>query len=301
MQAQAMFYSMLDQSLIAKLPIKITKIRPIIFSYYRLYTSDESYILKEVNSFEIKLNSYYSTLSKKINLPIQIINDNFKVYFLYIESNLVEEDLAVSKLLLNEALKIFSLSKTAKTLKKEDMKEMSKTYPILDKYFLRLEYIIREIETKRPKNDNDWLFLSKYHLILAAKMNLSQIESKLFELIKEEIPIEPGLILKYPNFSFYKNGKINFYLKSINAPISELLARFYLENSHLNSFKKEIDEILIDYDHSFYKLHFCFIVLYTYILNLGNIRIVNTITATKFNEIAKAIEVFLKDYKDYFL
>lgn len=296
-----MFCSMLDQSLISKLPFKIIEIKPIIFSYYRLYTSDASYILIEANSFEIKLNQYYSTLSKKINKPIQIINDQSKTYLIYIEAVLAEEELAASKLLLNECLKIFSLSKTARTLKKEDMKEMSKTYPILDKYFLRLEYIIREIETKRPKDDNDWLFLSKYHLILAAKMNLSQIESKLFELVKEEIPIEVGLMLKYPNFNFYKNGKINFYLKSINAPISELMARFYLENSHLNSFKAEFDNILIDYDHSFYKLHFCFIVLYTYILNLGNIRIINTISATKFNEIASSVEIFLNEYKDYFL
>ena len=301
MKAAVMFYSMLDQNLIAKIPFKVKDIKPIIFSYYRLYTSDASYILKEANNLEIKLNNYYSNLSKRINLPINIIKDKSKTYFIYAESSFAEEELASSKLMLNECLKIFSLSKIAKTLKKEDMKEMRKTYPILDKYFLRLEYIIREIETKRPKDDNDWLFLSKYHLILAAKMNLSQIESKLFELIKEEIPIEVGLILKYPNCNFYKNGKINFYLESMYAPISELLARFYLENSHLSSFKKEIDEAFIDYDHKFYKLHFCFIVLYTYILNLGNIRIVNTLSATKFNEIAQGIEVFIKEYKDYFL
>lgn len=296
-----MLFSMYIHQIFDVLPVKVEKYEPIVNGYYRLISNGETFLLKKISTQEEKLISYYALKSKRINIPIQIIPFQGEQYALFLFSSEAEEELACSKMLLIEALKIFSDTKEVKTLKKVDMKGMQKTYPVLDKYFVKLEYLIREIELKRPKNDMDWVLLSKYHIILSAKMNLSQIQNKLFSLMEEEIPIEVGLFSKSLNGLYFKKGKLNCYLNSIVAPVSALLARFYLENSHLADFKSQIDQIFIDYDHSFYKLHFSFLVLYVLILNLNNISFSELHYVSKYNTICKEIDFFNHHYRDYFL
>lgn len=292
---------MLDQEIIDKIPFDILSVEPIVFNYYRLYAYNAVYLLRRISKQEEKLLWYYAKISKHVNIPIHTFEYHKQMYVVFQDSTHMEEELACSKLLLDECVKIFEKTKEAKTLKKIDMKSMQKTYPILDKYFLKLEYLIREIEVKRPRTDYDWLLLSKYHIILAAKMNLSQIQNKLFKLMEEEVAVEVGLALKYPNALFYRNAKINFYLESFICPISEFLARFYLENNHLGDFKTKLDDLFNEFDSSFYKLHFSFIVLYVYILNLNDINISDVLYATKFNELCLKIQQFNFIYKDYFL
>lgn len=239
--------------------------------------TEEDYLLvKDVNDYQyiilildkIKYSIYKDLLkySSKIMCHIYDVKINDKVYLMFNFNDFMTEKVVKVNKILDVFIEIFENSCYEITLKKENLTNLNKLYRVLDHYFTNFEFIIREIELNPYKDDLAWIILSKYNILLDAKIFLYDLQNDLFKLIDNKEIIKYGLIFKNYNFNFYQKGNIMPFFDLYYAPLGMLFARYFL------LFSLEIDEekfykkvMKLD---KFNQKYFCFMCLYILVLNV---------------------------------
>lgn len=67
---------------------------------------------------------------------------------------------------------------------------------------------IREIETNPVKNDISWIILSKYNIILDAKLYLYDLQSDIFKAIDQKLIVPYGLVYRKIDLEIYNKQKL---------------------------------------------------------------------------------------------
>lgn len=283
-------------STLEQLPIRTVKTELYLGNCFKLISDDDKeYLLRHINDHEKHV--YYGLEKNTDNLLLAMGEyDNYLLFQLPKEKG---EEKALAKNLFTECVRIFNNSKESIVLKKSSVKKLQSVYQVLDDRFRYMELRVREIEMKDTRTDPEWVILSKYKLILQVKMKLYDLQQKMFKMIDEELSIHYGIIMPKPNVSLYRSEKFIEQFDAYNGPISSLLARFYVENDHLDSFKKEIRSIIEEDNSEFEKTNFCFLVFYIYILSLNMPRMLDNHSIANFLSINKRIIQFHQEYKDY--
>lgn len=286
----------LPLNIVNRLPIRVKRI-DYNYKYYLIEDLNNTYFhLYEASNKEYLI--YYELLkSKAIQRSMFEFKTDDKIYLLFdVPYNKSEKSIVVSKLLelQNKIFKDFSFSLT---LKKEHFKKMQNTYKVLDNKFTYLEFRIREIETSPIKNDISWLILSKYNIILDAKLYLYDLQQDMFKFIDNKQEIEYGLIFNSTNTDSYKNGLIEPQFNLYYGTYASLLARWYMMYENEN-----IDEIFLEKYKKLDKLnqkYFCFLCLYIYMLNINLEMSLNEYNIFPYIQMTKKIKAFIKKYGDY--
>lgn len=283
-------------SLIDRLPYKLN----ILYEY------DDFYILNDENNNRFKLlflnkNQYliYLELASKkyIDKSIFEIVDKDIYYLLFQYPINKSETIAAIERLLPILERIFSEYKYSVKLKKEDMKNLNNLYKVLDNKFSYLEMRIREIELSPIKNDLSWIILSKYHIILDAKIYLYDLQTDMFSFIDKSTNVDYGLAFKSIDIDMYKNGLIEPKFELYHCPEASMLARFYLAFDNYNIddfFSKKISKLDL-----FNAKCFCFMCIYIYILNVKLDIIADNYNISSFLASTRKISNFLKKYGGY--
>lgn len=178
------------------------------------------------------------------------------------------------------------------TLKKEHLVNLNHIYKVLDNKFSYLEMRIREIETSPKKNDISWIILSKYNIILDAKLYLYDLQTDIFKAIDQKQTIKYGLIYRKIFPDQYNRQRLLPSFDIYYGPISMLYCRCFLQLEEL-----DLKEPLKKLD-SFNQKYFCFMTLYILILNVNLEVILNTYSVASYVSITKKIRCFIASYKE---
>lgn len=243
-----------------------------------------------------KENAIFNSLykSKCIITPVYTFSFNSSYYVLFIETINKSEFVPTINKLCNLCIELFDEYKYTIQIKRDSAEPLMSLYKVLDNKFSYFEMRIREIETKPIKYDTDWIILTKYHIILDAKIYLYDLQQDLFKFIDKKEEVEYGLIYKEINPLSINDNKLYPSFNIYYAPIGMLYSRLYLEYNSEIDFKKRIDKLS-----DFNKKYFLFMTIYICILNINlevtitNKNVSNYLLVTK--EISKIISIF-KDY-----
>lgn len=178
------------------------------------------------------------------------------------------------------------------TLKKDHLVNVNHIYKVLDNKFSYLEMRIREIETNPIKNDISWVILSKYNIILDAKLYLYDLQSDIFKSIDNKIIVPYGLIYRKVDMELYNKQRILPSFNLYYGPISMLYCRCYLQLDD-PSIEDEIKHL-----DSFNQKYFCFMCLYILILNVNLEVILNSYSIANYLSITKKIRCFIASFKE---
>lgn len=250
-----------------------------------------------MNKNDVELYNILIAINANVSRYINKISVDGKEYYLFLLKDFIGEEKAVSNNLFKEAIKIFQKTEFDRVLKKEDVNRLNSIYKILDSRFLYLELRIREIETTVYQTDYNWIVLSKYHIILDLKEKLFSLQERILKEIDKSINVKFGLVIKNLNACFYIRNELYEYFGSKIAPISSLLARFYVSNSHLNLSKDLFDKYLTD---KFLKMHFTFEVCYIFMLKISLPKVLNMNNINSYLGVIRQITFFTKEFRDYF-
>lgn len=275
------------------LPFKFRLIKEYPDHIVIMDTAKITYSLYQLDKIDMLA---YKNLRKSeyIKEHIYGYKDNNKYYLIFkntikksdFKSNQLES-LRVSKLIYDEY-------KFKHILKKEQFRSLSNMYKLLDNKFNYIEMRIRELEMAPIKNDFIWIFLSKYHAILDAKVILYDLQTDILKFIEKEISVDYGLVFRFKSLIEVENGLIEPNLNYYYAPISMLYARYYLAYDHVEF----IDDFYIEIDRisEFDKKYFCFMVLYVYVLNLNLDILGSSQSMDLYINICKKIDLFYKKF-----
>ncbi len=235
--------------------------------------------------------------SSRIEKSIFEAKDNDKYYLLFPCLNKTSESLAICSKMLPLLIEFFDDFKYSIRLKKEHLVHLNHIYKVLDNKFTYFEMRIRELELNPHKNDIIWVVLSKYYILLDAKMYLYDLQQDIFAFIDKNIDIDYGVIFREVREEMFKNNMIEPNFDIYYGPIGVLLARYYLCFDHLDNvdFFKEHMKKLDDFNAKY----FCFMGLYIYVLNLNLDIILNPFNIGNYLQITKKISIFIKTFGDY--
>lgn len=192
---------------------------------------------------------------------------------------------------------IFEKSSFEITLKKEHLRHLENLYRLLDHKFSYIEMRIRELETSPVKNDIHWVILSKYHILLDAKIYLYDLQQDLFHFIDQKQIVRYGLIYRKINEFLYHKGKILPCFDLYYGPLGMLCSRYYLSlPSTISSdfLKKEIDAM-----DEFNKKYFCFMTLYILVLNVHLEIQMQYYQTMGYLKMCTQIQRFMKEFREY--
>lgn len=178
------------------------------------------------------------------------------------------------------------------TLKKEHLVNVNHIYKVLDNKFSYLEMRIREIETNPIKNDISWVILSKYNIILDAKLYLYDLQSDIFKSIDKKIIVPYGLIYRNIDTELYNKQRLLPCFNLYYGPISMLYCRCYLQLEDL-SLLEEVKRL-----DNFNQKYFCFMCLYIMILNVNLEVILNSYSIANYLLLTKKIRCFIASFKE---
>ncbi|MDE7264398.1 MAG: hypothetical protein K2N64_07035, partial [Anaeroplasmataceae bacterium] len=140
---------------------------------YELITTKtkEIYLCRFLTTLEYQYYLDLSTYTKRLKQAIYEtkVADGFLLFFEY--EGLTEDQVKTDRII-QILREIYESSSFEITLKKEHLVNLNHIYKVLDNKFSYLEMRIREIETNPVKNDISWVILSKYNIILDAKLYL---------------------------------------------------------------------------------------------------------------------------------
>lgn len=178
------------------------------------------------------------------------------------------------------------------TLKKEHLVNVNNIFKVLDNKFSYLEMRIREIETNPVKNDISWVILSKYNIILDAKIYLYDLQTDIFKAIDKKHIVSYGLLYRNIDTELYNKQRLLPGFDVYYAPISMLYCRCYLQLDapFIVEEVKRLD--------SFNQKYFCFMCLYIMILNVNLEVILNTYSIANYLLLTKKIRCFIASFKE---
>lgn len=286
----------LPLSIVNKLPIKIKDISDN-YKYYLIEDLNNTYFHLYSLTKKEYLTYYELIKSKKIQKSIYELNYNDRYYLLFDVPYNKSEDKVISSKMLDLICDIYKEFSFSISLKKEHFRNLQNTYKVLDNKFTYLEMRIREVETSPIKNDISWIILSKYNIILDAKIYLYDLQQDLFKFIDNNESVEYGLIFNAISKDAYKNGLIEPQFKEYYGPISSLLVRYFLLNEN-----KEIEEKILSKISKLDKFNqkfFCFLTLYIYVINIMLDITLNEYNINSYLQITRRIRSFIKIYGGY--
>lgn len=251
-----------------------------------------SYVIKDIG--KIEYTNYLKVKDDKLPFlkPLKIKQYENHVYFLY---SYFENYQSIYEAY-DGILKTISLlhKKTAKKVPQPKMAEIKykKIALIANDRFNMLEMKIRNIELNPVKNDLSWIYLSKYHIILDAKLEIYKMIKRL-KMIKDDV--EVGINHGFPSqVHFFNNSFISYkYLKEgvIENDLYKAFLDFdSLEINHLEIIDKYLDE---KYSKKYFKL----MVLFSYLL-MCDIE-PNYTCASKYIKLTNKISRFMYQFKNY--
>lgn len=286
----------LPSGLLPRLPFKIARVYD--FNSYHLLVDNDNI---EYRLYTLTKEQYlmYLELSKSKNIEKSIceVLYNSHYYLVFTTAFHPSEELAVVKKGLPILENIFEEFSYSISLKKEHSTNLTNTYKLLDNKFSYFEIRIREIEMMPRKNDISWVILSKYYIVLDAKVYLYDLQQDIFQLIDKNQAIDYGLI--FTNIS-HQNYKIKTVIPDFSAyygPIGMLYARQFLFYDHLDVYSIFADKLKkLD---KFNQKYFCFMCIYIYILNLNLDVLLNPYNVSNYLSLTKKITFFIKKFGDY--
>ena len=255
------------------------------------------------NKYEFLINQginniLYPNLNKNRKYITTNINSNYYVSD-YIENKRIMEDQAAATMFnsLNLLHDNTSIKRQLSVMKaKPKFEEISKQ---LDYKFRLLENFIRNFET-RAINKYSYIVLEKYQIILKAKNELINLQKKIILAIKDKESVDYVFLHNNPKIDHLIMNRGSSYLTSIDygkIGIDSLdLAKFYIENNHLNlDFKKIIYDDYLSNRSDFYYHYFCYLVLFIYIKRI-DIHNFDFMSMEKFVHNAEEIKFFLDNF-----
>lgn len=271
------------------------------FEIVEQYDYFEHFIVKDINHNEyiiqkISVGDYikYRDLTKyssKIKKSIFEYKEEDS-YFLVFDYENKTEYLVKSEKNKEIYLEIFSNSSFEIKLRKEHLVNMNNIYKVLDNKFNYFEIRIREIEISPIKDDVSWVVLSKYNIILDAKIYLYDLQQDLFKMIDKNETIKYGLIPKRINNELYSNNKLLLNYNFYYGPIGILYARFYLSDIEFSC------EEVFKKNSIFDQKYFLFMSLYILILNINMEIRLDARTCSNYLLITRKIKKLLVEYKE---
>lgn len=251
--------------------------------------------------YSLKKRDYllYLELSKssKIEKCIFETRDKDNYYLLYPCVNMPSEPLAVLHKLYPLLEEVFQDFTFAITLKKEHFTNLNNIYKVLDNKFTYFEMRIREIEVMPQKNDISWIVLSKYYILLDAKMYLYDLQQDIFGFIDKNTTVDYGLIFRSLTVENFKNKQLEPSFQVYLGAFGMLLVRLFFYFDHLNIqdfFKEKLKKC-----DEFNQKYFCFMVIYIYILNMNLDILLNPYNIGNYLQLTKKISSFIRDFGDY--
>lgn len=286
----------LPSGLLNRLPYRLSTISNYNNKYILEDELKSKYSLYYLNK-EKYLTYLELSKSKYIEKSIFELLDDDKYYLLFNSKINKSEENAIAEKLYPILENIFEDFKFSIKLKKEHVTNFNNIYKVLDNKFTYLEMRIREVEVSPVKTDISWVILSKYHIILDAKIYLYDLQTDMFSFIDKSLNVDYGIIFKDLDSSIYKNGLIEPNFNIYYGPIGMLLARYYLYYDDLNIddyFSKKIKKL-----DGFNQKYFCFMCLYIYILNIRLDILLNSFNISNYLTLTGKISSFIKKYGDY--
>lgn len=254
----------LFSSLRGELPFNL-EIKEIYTNYYLLM--DKENIYYHLYTLDYKEYNIYQELKKSKYLKSSIFEKKYKdIYLILYRLKLIKDKVFLADNRINLLNNIFKEYSHSVKLSKKNCSLLKNQTTILNNKFSYYEMRIRTIEMKRIKNDLDWVILSKYHILLDARLYLYDLLDDIFKYIDSNSEISIGLIFKNPFLTYFENEKIEPYLDLYYGPYGMMLARIYIEYSLINE-NALLDEIKklnrID------KVYFLYSTLYILILSFN--------------------------------
>lgn len=258
--------------------------------------SGNQYLLLVISLKDYQTYFDLTKYSKSIVKSIYETKSNDKILLVFNGFDYKTEDTVKGVKLLPVFKEIFDASSYEITLKKEHFKNLNNTYKLLDNKFSYFEMRIREVETAPVKDDVSWVVLSKYHVLLDAKIYLYDLQQDIFKYIDKKEIIQYGLIFRKMNPSLYHQGKILPVFDLYYGPIGMLYARYYLSMFpflSLDKFRREVLEL-----DAFNRKYFGFMVLYILILNLNLEAKLGPYTIMSYLSVTKLMKMFMLEFKE---
>lgn len=251
----------------------------------------EEYLCRFVTNLEYQTYLVLLRYSKRLKQAVFEINvsSGYLLFFEY--EDLTEEKVKVDRIV-HILREIHETSSFEISLKKEHLVNMNNIFKVLDNKFSYLELRIREIETNPVKNDISWVILSKYNVILDAKLYLYDLQTDIFKAIDQKQIISYGLLYQKIDAALYNRQRLLPEFNLYYAPISMLYCRCYLQLD-APFIKDEIERL-----DSFNKKYFCFMCLYVFILNVNLEVLLDSYNVSNYILITKKIRCFIASFKE---
>lgn len=245
------------------------------------------FLTPEEYQYYLDLSSYTKRLKQAIYETK--VADGFLLFFEY--EGLTEQQVKSDRIL-QILREIYESSSFEITLKKEHLVNLNHIYKVLDNRFSYLEMRIREIETNPLKNDISWIILSKYNILLDAKIYLYDLQSDIFKFIDQKLILSYGLLYRNISTELYNKQKLLPGFDLYYGPISMLYCRCYLQLDAL-SVKEEVQRL-----DAFNQKYFCFMCLYIMILNVNLEVVLNAYSIANYILLTKKIRCFIASFKE---
>ena len=261
------------------------------YEYIKTSTNEE-FLVRYVTQQEYAIYYDLCRFTNRLKQAVYEINlqNGYLLFFEY--ENLTEANVKIGRII--EILReIHEKSGFEITLKKDHLLNLNNIYKVLDHKFSYLEMRIREIETNPVKNDISWIILSKYNIILDAKLYLYDLQSDIFKAIDQKLIVPYGLVYRKIDLEIYNKQKLLPSFNLYYAPISMLYCRCFLllDPPQLLEEIKRLD--------SFNQKYFCFMCLYILVLNINLDVILNSYSVASYVLITKKIRCFIASFKEF--
>lgn len=259
-------------------------------------TTDGLFVVKLMTDIELKNYKLLSKTKYDYLKPLSSVLHNNLTYYLFNYQKTTDKEVDRAKKLVKEVSILHSKTKEQRQASKMDSFKFKKMIVIMNDKFNSIELKIREIEMLQIKDDNAWIVLSKYHLILDAKLTIYKLIKKVSRDIEKE-ELEYCYLHSYPTFEHFKGNKLISYTYLKKGYYVNDLYKIYIELEYLDFDIKGLIEPYLKTPFS--KRYFKLMVLYTYTLMLDQMNLINYEYIIEYifytNRFAKVIALF-KDY-----
>lgn len=275
----------------ANLPFTVTRVKP--YGDYTLVLDQQNKTYVCTTATEQEYATYLDLLkySKRLSKTIYETKVDGGI-LLFFDYDSMTDSTVRTRQIFSILAELHEASSFEITLKKEHLVNLNNIYKVLDNKFSYLELRIREIETSPKKDDVSWIILSKYNIILDAKLYLYDLQTDIFKAIDQKQMVKYGLIYRKIYPEFYNRQHLLPSFDIYYGPISMLYCRCFLQLDEL-----DLKDSLKKLD-SFNQKYFCFMTLYILILNVNLEVILNTYSVASYISITKKIRCFLASYKE---
>lgn len=239
--------------------------------------NDKSYFLKETDLYtQEKYKFLYNQGIENVLYPIKNLRGDFITRG---KRNFYLTKFIPDFYMLNE-VKSVNLANELTTLHKNtafkrqlsafsSRKKMDEIFNYLQYKFNVLELYIRTIEA-RKFDEYSITILKNYHILLDTKKIMEQLQRKIIGDIRDKKSVYFSFIHNNPKLDHLLYSQGDRYLISLEKSkvgIPSLdMAKFYLENEHLNiDMENIVKKYFKEFDEAFHFDYFCFLVLLYYI------------------------------------